>query len=162
MGYSSAEKKVSYIGRVNKFSTRPFRRGNNEHLALQAHDVQYSAASVAREMVQVVNDLQRRDALKIKKQKVLEKLSPIRKKLEETLKWDEYVRLKELRVELGGQISQIDAELSTIKIPDCAPRRSQQELLFAIVKRLLPKDDWREIVDALQQAMDEAGIIIPD
>ena len=162
MSYGGAEKQVSYLERSNRFSTHPFKRGANEHLATQKHDVQYSALSVAREMVQAVCDRDRRDQLIAKSSAIFKEISELNEQMLETLPFNEFKQIKDRRVKAGMEHQRIQNELASIRLPDAAPTRFKSEIFLAIVKRLLPKDDWKEIVDAMHKAIEESGFIFPD
>lgn len=115
MSFKGAADKVSYLHRAANHSTKPFKRGTNEHLASQTYDITYPLQIAEREAIEAHELRTRNLQLTAKLNAISVRLKELNDQLSETLPFDRYVRVSKERKEIGNEIQLLASEKSDIK-----------------------------------------------
>lgn len=154
-----AENNVSYLKRGNLHSTKPFKTGNNEHLATRHYDVQYSAENIAKEEVELQRLEDRRTQLIAKAQAIEELLRPLSLKLQQTMPLEEFKKVKAQRALYANEKYELQKELSEIKKQRSGLPRYQiggfNDMFHTLAKETLPRDVYHELILAVKKYFKE-------
>jgi hypothetical protein len=156
-----AERLVSYMDRANKHSTKPFKKGDNAHLAARRYDVEYSAERVAERK-------RKREDLRTRRQQLREikivgqaRLRELKRRAKEKLPYSAYQELQVERQEMVEELLRVDVELRAIReeLGACSdwPTGSFNEMFHSVAKEVLPRDVYEEIREGVFRAFEDTG-----
>lgn len=155
----AAVRAQSYMTRTGSHSTKPFKTGDNAHLATRSYDVQYTARNAIESLSKLDALITERDELKIQLAAIMESLNPINEELTTHLTWDRFTYLSGVRKQLTSKIVSLQARLAAInkeRIGVLHSRVDSADKLFRqVAKEILPADVFQEIVDAFMDALGE-------
>lgn len=150
MSYKNAANKVSYLDRRANHSTKPFKRGNNEHLASRHYDVDYSIHELEPTVDQYLSDQDILPQLKAKLLPIEQTILTLAEQLNETLPKDKYIKLRKEKRKWGIEKQKLITQMAEIYRRRKGVTRFSEnrfERLFVdFAREILPKDVFDLIV----------------
>jgi len=161
-----AENAVSYLDRTNIHSTKPYKTGDNSHLATRHYDAEYSPGNV----VDIEKKREELDNLKrqlVAKVTAIEDLiRPINDKLSKTLPFDEYIKLKALKRQYALDKTLIQKKLTEVNKQKSGlsryPTSNFSEMFHSLAKQILPRDVYTNLVEAVKKHFQSEDLINHD
>lgn len=159
MSYKGAADKISYLERAANHSTKPRKRGSNEHLAEIPYDVSYLCQQAQKDAVEAHKLRAHGLQIEAKLNAIQAELSPINEKLSRTLPWDEYAHLAQKRKELGAHIHALIVQKSDIKrrLKEIGRFTNTQrsEIFMDVARYVLPKSVFLDVCRTTNDILQE-------